>query len=233
MSGYVYTGRELELFARATHWKAYWHDQLQPHVRGTVLEVGAGSGNNVFLLDTLDYEEWVSLEPDATLAESLSRKLIERPRATCVVGTTSDLPADRLFDTILYLDVLEHIHDDAAELRRAAVHLTPAGKVVVLAPAHQWLYTPFDSAIGHFRRYSRRSLRAAAPTVLSLVSMRYLDAAGLLASIGNRVLLQQRMPSEAQLLIWDKYLVPLSRIIDGPLGYRVGKSVIGVWQNAH
>jgi len=62
--------------------------------------------------------------------------------------------------------------------------------------------------------------------------MRYLDSAGLLASLGNRLLLRQAMPSAAQLRIWDSCLVPVSRGLDRLLGYRLGKSILGVWQHA-
>ena len=61
------------------------------------------------------------------------------------------------FDTILYVDVLEHIADDAAELARARRLLTPEGNLVVLAPAHQSLFSPFDAAVGHYRRYDERT----------------------------------------------------------------------------
>jgi hypothetical protein len=79
------------------------------------------------------------------------------------------------------LDVLGHIEDDDAELRLAARYLRKGGHLIVLAPAHQFLYSPFDGAIGHFRRHCRRSLRAAAPPELSFVLLRYLDSAGLMA----------------------------------------------------
>ena len=75
-------------------------------------------------------------------------------------GTLSELSDSDKFDTILYMDVFEHIEDDRAELERAAAQLAPDGHLIVLAPAHQWLFTPFDESIGHYRRYSRRTLEA-------------------------------------------------------------------------
>jgi hypothetical protein len=59
-----------------------------------------------------------------------------------------------------------------------------------------------------------------------------LDSAGLLASLGNRLLLRQSMPSEAQIQAWDSLLVPPSRILDRLTLGRVGKSVLGVWSRA-
>ena len=127
--------------------------------------------------------------------------------------------------------MLEHIEDDAEELRRASKHLKPGGALIVLSPAHPWLFAPFDQAIGHYRRYSRESLRAAAPRHLRRQKLVYLDAVGLLASLANRLLLKQDMPTAGQIKTWDGLLVPCSRLLDPLLGGTVGKSVLGVWRN--
>ena len=132
----------------------------------------------------------------------LSDRIVE----TKTIGSLGD---SRRFDAILYLDVLEHIADDRAELDRAARLLRPSGKIIVLAPAHQWLFTAFDSAIGHYRRYDRKSLQALAPRGCRLTSLSYLDSVGMLASLINRLLLRQPMPKRGQILLWDRLLVRL------------------------
>ena len=145
------------------------------------------------------------------------------------IGTLADLEDRDRFDTILYMDVLEHIDDDRAELALAADRLRPGGQLIVLAPAHQWLFTPFDAAIGHYRRYTKRMLRAAAPAAMRPIRLAYLDAAGMLASLGNRLVLKSAMPNPGQIAVWDRFLVPCSRWIDPMLGYTLGKSVLAVW----
>jgi 2-polyprenyl-3-methyl-5-hydroxy-6-metoxy-1,4-benzoquinol methylase len=80
-----------------------------------------------------------------------------------VNGTIAALESTGPFDTIIYLDVLEHIADDRAELACAARLLSPQGCVIVLSPAHQFLFSPFDQAVGHYRRYSRATLRDLTP----------------------------------------------------------------------
>src|SRR5262249_14397558 len=96
----------------------------------------------------------------------------------------------------------EHIADDRSELAAAAAHLKPGGKLIVLGPAHPWLYSPFDKALGHYRRYTRRMLAAAVPADLQRVELIYLDSVGLLASTGNRLLLRRSLPSPRQIRIW-------------------------------
>ena len=229
-----YVGQELELFAHARNWKRYWSRLLEPLLRGDVLEVGAGLGANTRILRRSTQRRWVCLEPDGRLLEQMRCSFTAAPLpGPCELrqGSVADLEPDSRFDTILYIDVLEHIEDDSAELARAAAHLREQGRLMVLAPAHNWLFSPFDTSLGHFRRYNRRSLTDAARLVpgLGLERLLYLDSCGLLASWGNRLLLRQGMPTLKQILFWDRALVPVSRALDPLLAHRLGKSILAVW----
>ena len=231
-AGFAYQGSELELFSRAVNWKGYFGGLLRPHLGRRVLDVGAGIGANVASMDTPNVIEWVCLEPDDGMAARIGERIQrhELPsKCRVIVGTIDRLSVEDRFDTILYIDVLEHIADDAGELGRAAAHLADGGRLAVLSPAHQFLFTPFDAAIGHHRRYSRRALLRLAPPRLKLVDVRMIDSFGLLASLANRLLLRSSMPSEGQILLWDRVLVPLSRVGDRLSLHRLGKSVLAVW----
>ena len=230
---YHYIGSELELFAGATNWKAYLGGILRPFVVGRVLEVGAGIGSNVSYLHNALVREWTCLEPDADLARRIEGRLRagELP-ADCRVaeGTIASIDAAALFDTILYLDVLEHISDDCAELVCARRHLAARGNLVVLAPAHQFLFTAFDAAIGHHRRYNRTRLRALTPPECRLTTCFMLDCAGFFASLANKILLSAALPSKRQIAVWNELLVPISRILDRSIGYSFGKTIVAVWR---
>jgi len=232
MQPYSYVGSELEVFQHARRWKAYYASGLRRFVAGDVLEVGAGLGATCRFLCDGRQRSWTCLEPDQRLYDVLAASLKTQPLAAparAVLGTVASLPADEQFDSILYVDVLEHIQDDRAELVASAARLRSRGYLVVLAPAHQTLYSPFDEAIGHFRRYDKGSLLAAAPLDLQLVSAYYLDAVGVAASLANRLLLRSSMPTPAQIKLWDGVLVPVSRVVDPILRYSVGKSVVAIW----
>jgi SAM-dependent methyltransferase len=230
MSEFHYVGSELELFSAARNWKNYWSSVVQPLIRGDVVEVGAGIGANTPLLDVAPRGRWVCLEPDAQLLAKLKQSQTSAVRTyENVVGTLASLPRDQHFDTLIYIDVLEHIEDDRAELAAAAGRLKTGGHLVVLSPAHQRLYTPFDRAIGHFRRYSARMMRDAAPSNLTAEKIIYLDSVGLLASTANLLFLKQSMPTAAQIQVWDRWMVPVSRLIDPLLRHSIGKTVVGVW----
>ena len=232
MSSYQYAGRELDVFAPAEQWKRYWSGTVREHLRGCVLEVGAGIGANVPLLLTSQVERMVVLEPDRDLfARLVERVGAEFPEAvTFVHGTLTDLPTNQDFDAVVYIDVLEHIADDAGELAAAAARLRSRGCIIVLAPAHQFLYSEFDRAIGHFRRYDTRSLARLGPAGCRLKKIGYLDSVGLLASVGNALLLRRSTPSTRQILFWDRVLVRLSRVVDRAFGYRLGKTIVAVWE---
>jgi protein-L-isoaspartate O-methyltransferase len=231
---FTYVGTELALFARAVHWKRYVAELLAPHISGRVLEVGAGIGSNTgYLAGVSTFTSWQCLEPDCSQADVIRDRIAtgELPAGCAVVsGTLADLPPDAKFDAILYLDVLEHIRDDRAEVAAAAAHLGRNGRLIVLAPAHNWLFTPFDERIGHYRRYSRRSLAALTVPALRIVSLRYVDSVGMVASLANRLLLSASMPTDRQIQVWDRCMVPISRFSDGLLMGSLGKSVIGVWE---
>lgn len=229
----AYPGSELALFEQATRWKRYLGRQLAPFLRGEVLEVGAGIGGTTSFLLGPEVTAWCCLEPDPALRGEIDRKLaagLLPPVCRSAAGGIGSLEAGRVFDAIVYLDVLEHVEDDRAELAAAARHLRLGGHLIILGPAHPWLYSPFDAAIGHHRRYSLEALRALRPAGLTEVRSRHLDAAGLLASAGNRLLLRSAAPSEAQMRFWDRWLVRVSERLDALLRHRVGKSVLVVWQ---
>jgi SAM-dependent methyltransferase len=232
MSEFKYVGSELDLFAAVWNWKAYWSRQLRPFLSGDILEVGAGIGSNTRFLDPGGAGRWVCLEPDPELTGQLVKNLeaTEPGRSyEAICGILESLAGQR-FDTIVYIDVLEHIDNDREELNRAASHLRPGGRVVVLSPAHQRLFSPFDAAIGHFRRYDRPMLRAISPASLRLERLIYLDCAGLILSSANMLLLRQSMPTKAQLRFWDQWIIPVSRVLDRLFRYSVGKTIIAVWR---
>jgi SAM-dependent methyltransferase len=224
LSNYRYAGAELHLFGDVTNWRRYWTALIAHLTTGCVLEVGAGVGSVTVLL-ARDALSWTALEPDPQL---LARIPPESCRRIC--GTLAALPAGACYDTILYADVLEHIEADQQELEAAYQRLKPGGNLIVLAPAHAWLFSPFDRAIGHYRRYNRRSLQAIRPCRSETVTMRYLDCLGMALSAANRLLLRASMPTAAQIHVWDRWVVPCSRRLDPLLGYRIGKSILVIWR---
>ena len=226
---HTYVGQELALFRNARNWRAYWSREILPFLGNSVLEVGAGIGSVTRRLAE-NAEHWVALEPDPTLAG----QIFDAGTSSSVevkVGTVRDLSESATYDSIIYIDVLEHILDDVGELEYAARLLKPGGFLVILVPAHMALYSPFDKAIGHHRRYSRSSLGHVLPSRGRVRRVAYLDSVGLLASGMNRFFLRSSIPTERQILFWDQWMVPLSTVLDKLVRGKVGKSLLVVWEN--
>jgi SAM-dependent methyltransferase len=229
-----YQGKELEIFKKATNWKNYIASMLSSFLSGTVMEVGAGIGSNINFLDQNDIQEWFLVEPDPGFGDILSNKirLGELPAKCRVIqGTISSVPGHLLFNTILYIDVIEHIEEHEKEIETAISHLRPGGFLIILAPAHPGLYSEFDKTIGHYRRYTLQQAQSLFPTDKgTFVKACYIDHVGYFLSFLNRWIFRKSSPSINTVQVWDRWLVPVSRKIDKLFGYRYGKSLLLVWQ---
>jgi hypothetical protein len=228
-----YQGTELELFANATNWKKYFSSRLKPYINGNVIEVGAGLGNSTKYLCFDGRVKWLCLDPDPSFARHLEQRIVSGDlpvacHARC--GVLGDLLPEELADTILYIDVLEHIENDEDEINRATAHLNPGGRIVVLSPAFNWLYSPFDKAIGHHRRYTTKDAKRLTLPQLTLQHIFFLDSVGLFASLANRLLMKASTPSASQIGFWDRVMVPMSTYTDRVFGSAFGKTIIMVWQ---
>jgi len=158
---YRYVGSELELFSAATNLKTCMASVLSRFIGGRGLEVGAGIGSNITYLHTALVREWTSLEPDGDFARRIEDRLAVGelpPSCRVIAGTIERINEAAQFEIILYIDVLEDIAEDAAELVRAGRHLAAEGNLIVLAPAHQFLFSPITGATirGACARWRRR-----------------------------------------------------------------------------
>lgn len=225
--------RELPLFERAHAWRSYWVSAIEPFVGVNVLEVGAGIGSATAVLASTNRQAWLCLEPDSENYRDLQRKHASGQLPACCTVRHGDLRAvgpDRRFDTILYVDVLEHIADDRTEVARAADMLSAGGRLIVVAPAYQFLFTEFDRAIGHYRRYSRASLADLTPAGLRVDRSFYLDSVGMIASLGNRLVMHTAQPPAWSIQLWNGVFIPASRILDKLALHAFGKTVVTVWK---
>lgn len=225
-----YTGDELELFKNATNWKKYFTSYLRKYIKGAVLEVGAGIGFNTKYLVTNEVTSWTFIEPDSTLSNKISdyNTGISIPKKI-IVGTIDNLTNEK-FDTIIYIDVLEHIKESKEEIRKINKMLNTGGHLIILVPAFQFLYNEFDHKLGHYRRYNRSLLKTEVTCLLEEKKIFYLDSCGLMASFFNKTILKRKEITLFQVLFWDKILIPISKITDQLLNKKAGKSLIGIFE---
>lgn len=216
--------REMELATRFTHWLTA---RLDRYLTGTVLEVGAGIGNNIRAL--LHKDRLIATEPDLKYVRHL-RNAFGGRRNVDIRKWDINRPAPENWekiDSILCSNVLEHVDDDAQAILNMKAILRPGGRIVLVAPAGDWLYGSLDRALEHRRRYSKQKiislLSESGFVVETVFSMNKL---GVLGWWLNGKVFRRKTLGKAQLKLFNA-LVPMIRLLD-PLLPWMGLSLVVV-----
>lgn len=222
----TYPGKELEALSVAVNYHRWIVRRIEPYLGETVAEVGAGVGSVSQLLLEQDIGRLIAFEPSSNMYPFLAENLAGERRAETINDFFDARYAPGGLDSVLYINVLEHIEDDRAELRRALDALKPGGHLVIFVPALAWLYSDFDSQIGHFRRYTRSGLRKLVTDAGFVVrEAGYFDIAGILPWFVYFVLLRRSI-NAGSVSLYDKLVVPVMRIVEGVIPPPVGKNVL-------
>ena len=209
-----------------------WQSRLVVRELGQrIVEVGCGIGNFTGLL--LDRELVVAIDREKACIEALRERFPRRANLHALVcdagnGSFRDLARFQP-DSMVCVNVLEHIEDDLAALRAMADILTPGGVLVLLVPAFDALYGPIDKNLGHYRRYRRRSLADLAGRAgLEVRKLHYVNAAGFFGWWVNARLLKRESQSDAQIAVFDRSIVPLLSALEGAIPPPFGQSLLAV-----
>jgi SAM-dependent methyltransferase len=188
-------------------------ESIAPCLSGDILEVGCGTGTFTALM-ALAGHRVTAVDINPSYVEKAKTRLAAQDRVTVLAGDATQMSWSTRFDTVVLLDVLEHIEDDVGFLRRLAACLAPGGRLVVKVPAGEWLYSPLDSAIGHFRRYSKKSLRRVFEDAgLARGDERHFNAAGVPGWWLNGRVLKRITPPQEQIRVFEA-IVPLLRVVE-------------------
>lgn len=220
----------------ASNYRRWMMEFFRPFVGRNIVEVGAGTGVYSELLLAMNPDRLTVLEPSFNLYSRL-REILPKfdPRGVLDVRH-SDFPdvlsetwKSRKPDTAVYINVLEHISNDNAELQSVYAALPKGGRILIFVPAMPFLMSRMDRGLGHFRRYTLRQLeercRAAG---FSIRLARYFDAAGILPWwIKYRVLQSETLEASA-VRFHDRFIVPFSRTLERVVAPPFGKNIIMV-----
>jgi SAM-dependent methyltransferase len=225
MSTSDYSGTELEILDAAVNYHRWILSKFEPYLGETVAEVGAGIGSVSKLLLEFPIRRLLAFEPSQNLFPTLRRQLQHDKRAIAVNGVLHADAIQERVDSVLYVNVLEHIEDDEAELKLSHQLLRDDGRLLVFAPALNWLYSDFDRHVGHRRRYTKRGLQRVVETAgFSVHRSEYFDLAGVAPWYVNFVLLKGR-PRRVSMSLYDRLVVPVLRAVER-LPPPVGKNAI-------
>lgn len=200
--------RTLRIMEGAGKYNAWLFDQCKPYLRARVLEVGAGLGNITKFL--LDRECVVATDLNNSYLEELKRKFTHYDNVHIDRFDLLDSAGARRLrdqfqpDTLLSLNVIEHIKDDVTAVKNIGEVLGKTGRVVLVLPAHQFLYSKMDIKLGHYRRYNRQSLEDILTKAgFEIEEIRYLNMLGALGWLVNGRLLQRAILPSRQLRVFD------------------------------
>lgn len=227
------TGAEtLDIMALAPRYNAWQYRRIAPYMGRRICELGSGIGNMSAHIRAAGPDRLLLTDTDADYLARLRTQYAADPVVRVEHLEMPDLEAgERLgperLDTVVALNVLEHIEDDLGTLESAYRMLVPGGRLVLLVPALPVLHGTLDRELGHYRRYTRRSLAGVVRSAgFTLRTLRFFNLVG---SVGWFVVarLQRRRVIPVSSLLAFERLVPALRLEDH-VRIPFGQSLIAV-----
>jgi 2-polyprenyl-3-methyl-5-hydroxy-6-metoxy-1,4-benzoquinol methylase len=209
----------------ATNYNQWIYSLIEPHLGENVLEIGAGHGE---LTERLQQGRKVT-------ATDLSAKCIDRLRERFAGNSNvairqvdiASTPDGQLYDSVVLVNVLEHIEDDSNALEKLRISLRPGGRICVFVPAFDGLYSDFDRRIGHRRRYRRSGLISVLDRAgFAIEEARYINTLGAMAWWVMARQLGQVPTQKWSVALFDRFVVPSLQRIEAGRELRFGQSLL-------
>ena len=223
-----YLNHVLKYFDLAKNYRTYQLDLIKNFIGNKILEIGPGNGEII--------EHFINDERKITLIDNDTEmcKVLNEKFKGCenIKILNSEINSvNEKFNSILYMDVIEHIENDIDELDRACNLLSDSGKLIIIVPAFNFLFSDFDKDVGHYRRYYKKNfLEYTKNKKLKILSLKYFDSIGFFILCLSKLLnFKGRNNAVIGIKVWN-LLMPLSRLIDKLFFHQFGKSLICVIQ---
>lgn len=196
-----------------------------------IVEVGCGIGNFTRMIADRELVIGVDIEPVCIeqhrqnfAGHSNVRSMVLDAMDPAFESLKSEAP-----DSVVCLNVLEHIEDDLGTLKAFASILPQGGRAVLIVPAFMGLYGPIDKHLGHYRRYTRSSFAStAARAGFKANELRYMNTVGFFGWWANAKILKREEQSEGQIDLFDKRIVPVLERLESWISPPFGQSVFAV-----
>jgi len=231
---FSYEGRDLEAMAFATNYHRSILNVFRPYLGRHVVEIGSGTGAFTRLIVQEPIDRLTAIEPSPEMFPLLERAIAPAGRVQvqalngCLADGVAELRLQAVSSCVL-VNVLEHIEGDLDELLRVKEVLDVGGHVCVFVPALMALYSRFDAVIGHCRRYTKGELESKARQAgFEICYSRYFDLLGVVPWWLRFRLLKADGLSVHAVQTYDRFGVPLMKLLDRAHGPPIGKNVIMV-----
>ena len=219
----------LEAISNAPAFNRWTYDLIQPFCKGRIIELGSGIGNiSQYFLEEKKDITLSDLRENyrAYLSNHFSQYQPNVRSVDMVHPDFNETYADLIgqFDTVFALNVVEHIENHALAVQNAGSLLKPGGCLIILVPAYGWLYNKFDKELGHFKRFTRKSLRAIFPKEFHILQTAYFNALGIPGWFVSGSLVRNKEISSGEMKLFNK-LVPIAKAMDAITFDNIGLSV--------
>jgi SAM-dependent methyltransferase len=225
-----YSGHELEALKEAHNYYSWLIQEFNPFIKGKVLEVGAGAGTFSEYLLRLSIRELICLEPVPDLIP-LSRLESNDEHIRVFSETLGQFGAtnSEVFNSVVCVNVLEHIEDDQQALVDINRLLRTGGSLCLFVPAVPWLYGTLDESFGHYRRYSRTQLKELlTESGFEIHKLKYFNMTGILTWILMGKILRWRTWGRGSVSLYDQIVTPIISRIERIIPPHVGQSLIAI-----
>ena len=229
--GSPYPAHDLEAMSVADRYGREIVRGFAPYLGRRVLEVGAGIGNISTLLLERRPERLDLIEPDAGVYAALAERVGGWPGVVAHRGYLGAVIASGGVgeaDSVVSVNVLEHVEDDVGELALMHSVLRPGGHLCLWVPALPALYSDLDRELGHHRRYRRAELAAKLTDAgFETVFLHYRDLVGMVAWFVACRLLGQRL-TRGRVRLYDRVVMPAAAAIGRWARPPIGKNLVAV-----
>jgi len=226
-----YEGSDLEAMMLAGHYYKWIAHAIEPFIGVRVVEIGAGVGSFSKFIDGVE-KKFLLIEPSKRMFSILKENVKDFNNRNVQLKNSYLHDAGKTLidfkpDTFVYVNVFEHIEDDIAEINKVSELLGPNGHVIIFVPALPALYSDFDKSIDHYRRYTKKSLKALADNAdLEVVKLRYMDMPGILPWWLSFVVMKRTKLVPVLVRTYDGFCVPIIRFFETILKPPVGKNIL-------
>jgi len=223
---------ELQIMSKADNYNNWIWDTIKQYIGTNVLEVGAGIGT--FTEYLLNKDKVYATDIAQNCLKALSNRFRENLNIDVLYLDITSKPdtrywEDKSIDSIICLNVIEHIENDLDALKNMASILKPGAQIILMVPAFQFIYGTIDQLDGHYRRYTLSQVKK----VLSLAGFKipivhYFNSVGLLAWLYTNKIVKNRSTSLGKVVLYDKYVVPWLKHTEHVIKPPFGQSVVAV-----
>lgn len=226
----VYSGHEILLIMQfADNYNRFIKRIIRQNADNAAHVIDFGAGIGAFAHSTRVWaQKLICIEPDHK-----QKSILEDDKLN-VESSLSPI-SENSIDFVYTINVLEHIKNDFTSIQEIYKILRPGGKLLIYVPALPWLYSNMDARVGHFRRYSMKDLlNKTIAAGFEVKQSEYVDCLGVLATLIYKLIGNSNGSfSLKSLIIYDKLVFPISRIVDKFLNKFVGKNILVICEKPH